>query len=265
MSYSAGPGYYRAEAKYVGLLQRVGLVDAVSVFDHPKIDVWRSITERENCVLDFDGGRLHIKRNKSGHRGVETEAIGISLLEKKGIGTVPLVAHGMLHDGRGFLITEDLAGYEDSEILVKNGFDFEHLLEPTAKLAAQLHDSGLHHRDLYLCHFYAKTTDGASTPGQHPGSERDGAIDLRVMDAGRVRELPRFFRQRWIVKDLAQFVYSIREQEPNVATRWLQAYAAARGIAMDFRGAIDRKVGQIARHDAALRRRDPTRNVSIDR
>ena len=85
MSLPTPSGYYRAEAAYADLLRRVGLPDAMSVFEHPKIDAWRSITERENCVLDYDGderrgtpaGRLHIKRNKAGHRGVDEEAAAI--------------------------------------------------------------------------------------------------------------------------------------------------------------------------------------------
>ncbi len=277
MSYSVGPGYFRVEKQYADLLKRVGLTDAQSVFEHPKIDVWRSITERENCVLDYDGGRLHIKRNKPGFNGVQTEVDGIKLLEGAGIASVPLVGYGMLHDGRGFLITDDLVGFEDSEKRVEVGLDFDRLLEPTAQLAARLHNAGLHHRDLYLCHFYAKAP--TFTPGQRPGSEHDDAlseeagaiprredgIELRLMDAGRVRTLPRWFRQRWIVKDLAQFIYSIRALDPDVATRWLAAYASARGIAMSFRGAIDRKVAWIARHDEQLRRKQPTRNVAIDR
>lgn len=251
MSYQVGPGYFRAEAKYADLLQRVGLTDAMSVFDHPKIEVWRSITERENCVLDHDAGRLHIKRNKRGHSGIQAEVEAIKLLESAGIPSVPVVGHGMLHDGRGFLISDDLVGFEDSEKLVEKGFDFERLLEPTAQLAAKLHDAGLHHRDLYLCHFYAKVSDTD--------------IELRLMDAGRVRKLPWLTKRRWIVKDLAQFVYSIRTLDPSMATRWLSAYASARGIVMTLRGAIDRKVASIAHHDEQLRRKQPTRNVAIDR
>ena len=63
-----------------------------------------------------------------------------------------------------------------------------------AESADPLHDEDLHHRDLYLCHFFA-----------NPGDPRD----LRLIDAGRVKRLPGWpLRQRWIVKDLAEFWYS---------------------------------------------------------
>lgn len=251
---NAGAGYYSVEANYASLLQHLKLTDAVSVFDHEDIKVWRSIRERENAVLDYDfadkPGRLHVKRNKRGFGGVDDELAGIRLLQKAKIATVPLVGAGRLHDGRGFLITDDLAGYEDAEQWINSGHDFELLLEPTAQLAARLHNAGLHHRDLYLCHIYVNPND---------------ATDLRLMDAGRVKPLPTFFKQRWIVKDLAQFVYSLRSLDPSVGVRWLSAYASARGVALTFKSAVERKVKSIASHDARLQSNNPERNVSIPR
>lgn len=255
MSYTSGPGYYKVEAKYADLLRSVGLIDGMSVFEHPDIEVWRSIRERENCVLDHADGRLHIKRDKPGHRGVNNEVAGLKLLQQAGIKTVPIVASGMAHDGRGFFISDDLTGYEDSEKLVAGGFSFDRLLLPTSQLAARLHRAGLHHRDLYLCHFYARVEESVDEP----------EVDIVLMDAGRVAKLPWLLRKRWIVKDLAQFIYSSQALHisDSERERWLAAYAEARGIAMTLRGAIDAKVRQIAAHDAALRRKDPTRNVAI--
>jgi hypothetical protein len=251
---NTGAGYYRVEAKYAELLQHLGLTDAVSVFEHDDIKVWRSIRERENAVLDYvykdHSGRLHVKRNKPGFSGVDDEVTGIQLLQKAGIATVPLVGAGQLHDGRGFLITDDLADYEDAEQRINAGHDFEPLLEPTAQLAARLHQAGLHHRDFYVCHVYVNPND---------------STDLRLMDAGRVKPLPRFFRQRWINKDLAQFIYSIRNLDAGISARWLSAYASARGVALTFKAAVERKVKSIASHDVTLQQKNPERNVSIPR
>ncbi len=59
-----------------------------------------------------------------------------------------------------------------------------------------LHNGGLHHRDLYLCHFLGRRDENPQA-------------DLRLIDAARVRPLPGpLTRRRWIVKDLAQFWYS---------------------------------------------------------
>lgn len=255
MSLPTARGYYRAEAAYAALLREVGLPDAMSVFECPKIEVWRSITERENCILDHPAGRLHIKRNKPRFSGVENEVQGIQLLERAGIASVPIVAWGKLNDGRGFLITDDLVGFDDSEKLVRDGMGFDRLLKPTADLAATLHGAGLHHRDLYLCHFYAKVSESA--------------VELRLMDAGRVRPLPGWFRQRWIVKDVAQFLYSLQTLgvPDELSGQWLTRYGTQRGTTLTagFRRAVARKIRWIGRHDAKLRQRQPTRNVAIDR
>jgi heptose I phosphotransferase len=128
------------------------------------------------------------------------------------------------------------------------------LLAPTAALAARLHASDAFHRDLYLCHFFAKLKD-------------DGGVeDLRLIDCARVLIKP-FWRRRWQVKDLSAFAYSTRGHAVRRETldRWFAEYASAmpRPLTAYARRLIDLKADRIARHDAALRRRQPTRNISI--
>lgn len=279
-------GFYRAEAAYVPLLKAAGLVDGVSVFDHPKITVWRSITERENATLDFvfDGTprRFHIKRDKPAGRKTPSanEAAGLALLAQANIPATPLVAHGRLPDGRSFVITDDLTGYRDAEKLVAGGFEFLRLLEPTARLAARLHRAGLHHRDLYLCHFFVD-------------AQRLGADDaVRLIDTARVKNLPRFFARRWVVKDLAQMIFSLEQTGVGEGMRrqWFEQYtqflrepasgktgqttftshvsprpplAGSQRINVPSWSSVLKKVTQIARHDASLKRAQPGRGVSL--
>jgi hypothetical protein len=241
-------------------MRLVGL-DANAVFDHPDIKVWRKLPDRENCTLDADlpdgrHVRLHVKRYRP-ERGTRTaaddESLAIRALETHEIPTVPLVGWGKVADGRSFLITEDLSGYRDSEKLVRDGLPFARLLEPTADLAARLHAEGLHHRDLYLCHFFARP---------------EAPADLRLIDAARVKRLPTWpMRQRWIVKDLAQFWFSTMALAvtDDERSRWLARYAERRGLkGIDpLRRAIESKAAWIARHDAKLREKQKDRNVSI--
>jgi heptose I phosphotransferase len=251
---------FNAAPKYHAILREIG-IDAEAVFDHPDIKVWRSISERKNCTLDadlMDGRhvRLHIKRYHPA-RGIGTpadeESRGIRALEIERIPTVPLVGWGRLVDGRSFVITEDLHDYRDAEKLVREGLEFEKILQPTADLAAKLHGVGLHHRDLYLCHFFVNLKAPA---------------DLRLIDAARVKRLPGWpMRQRWIIKDLAQFWYStttlpITEDQRS---RWLSRYGEKRGLkSVDrLRRSIARKSAWIARHDARLREKQKNRNISI--
>lgn len=245
--------------QYQPLMRVVGL-DAEAIFTHPQIIAWRKLPDRENCTLDatLDGRpiRLHVKRHLVAGTAAEDEVKGIELLRQAGIATVPLVGWGRLEGGRGFVITADLAGYRDAEKLVAEGsVPFEALLEPTADLAARLHAAGLHHRDLYLCHFFARA-DGA-------------AIDVKLIDAARVARMGNFLtRWRWVIKDLAQFWYSTTTL-PSITDaqreRWLSRYADRRDICWlpRLRAAIVAKSNSIARHDAKLKQAQPTRNVSI--
>jgi hypothetical protein len=287
--------------RFRATFESLGLT-AQSLFTDPRVVVWRSITERQNCTLDLameDGARvrLHVKRFEAVRGSVspaEAEALGIRALEDEGIPTAPLVAFGSLADGRSVLITEDLAGFRAADKCIESGLEFERILGATADLAARLHARGLHHRDLYLCHFFVKVegeTDEVACSAQPgptaksplpsplpeyrargPNAERPqpgiAPLELRLIDAARVRRLPGFLtRGRWIVKDLAQFWYStmalaITEDQ---RTRWLARYAEQRGLGSSdrLRRAIERKCAAIARHDTKLKAAQPTRNVSI--
>lgn len=242
------------------MLRQIGL-DADAVFEHHDITCWRKLPDRENCTLDADlpnshHVRWHIKRyaaTRARPTPADGDVAGHQLLESASIPTAPLVAHGNLCDGRSFVIFDDLAGYTPADKLIECGTPFEPLLEPTADLAAGLHNAGLHHRDLYLCHFMAKI-DGA-------------AVDLKLIDTARVGRLRRFFSTRWIVKDLAQFQYStlklpITDEQRE---RWLSRYLEQRRISGpgSLRRNIERKVRSISRHDVRLHRDRPERDVSI--
>lgn len=262
MIVSGSPNQLHAAAGYQPLMRMIGL-DAEAVFDHPDIRPWRTIADRQNCTLDaeVDGHKIrwHVKRYTAARAGritpAEAEVHGIGLLQRAGIPTVPLVAWGVLADRRSFVVVDDLAGYRPGDKLLESGGStFELLLEPTADLAAQLHTSGLHHRDLYLCHFFIPAA---------PGSQ------LRLIDCARVKPLPMFLtRYRWVVKDLSQFWYSTLKH-PEITDeqrlRWLRRYAEkAGGVNVDrVRRSVARKVAWMARHDAKLNRAQPGRNISI--
>ena len=261
---------FRVAWEYQPLLRMVGL-DAEGVFADPRIRVWRKLSDRENCTLDADPGdawrspkvRLHVKRYFPARGGptAEDEARGHRALSIEKIPTAPLVGWGVLADGRSFTLFEDLAGYLPADKLIESGAPFTAVLGATADLAAALHSAGLHHRDLYLCHFMARMSDDGV----------EGSVDLRLIDTARVRRLPGFLtRRRWIVKDLAQFWFSTTKlpvtQEQRLA--WLARYAQRRnipaGIAVDrLRRSIERKAAFIARHDRSLNLAQPNRNISI--
>jgi hypothetical protein len=246
--------------QFQGMAARIGL-DGAAVFTNPAIKPWRRLSDRENCLWDLRlaGGaaiRLHVKRfapRRSAGDPARVEAAGYAALRRHGIPTADVVAWGR-HEGRGFIITQDLRGFRAADKLIEEGASFERLLIPTAELAAALHNAGLHHRDLYLCHFLARLDDGG--------------VELRLIDAARVRRLPGpLTRRRWIVKDLAQFRYSTLALPITETQRqhWLENYAARTQIARPaaLGKSIARKCAAIVAHDRNLRRRQPGRHVSI--
>ena len=247
--------------RYQPIFREAGL-DADAIFNSPDVKPWRTLKDRENCTLDVtrpDGSaiRFHIKRfppYRSMGSPADQEVNALRTLELEGISTVPLVGWGKLGDRRSFVITEDLAGYEAADKLIESGVSFDRLLEPTADLTARLHSAGLHHCDLYLCHFFARVSEDR--------------VDMRLIDAARIARLGLLAR-RWIIKDLAQFWYSTLNLNVTQSQRmaWLDRYAANRKLesVVKLQRAIQKKSNWIARHDAALRKKQPHRNVSIPR
>jgi len=247
-------------ANHQPALRELGL-DAQAIFTDPRVIPWRILPDRENCTLDavLSNGRpirWHIKRYPAAS-GPNTpagqEAEGIQTLNRAGIPTVALVGWGRLADGRSFLITEDLSDHQPADKLLAKDFDFGKILLPMARLTARLHMQNLHHRDLYLCHFFVNP--------HHPA-------DLHLIDAARVRPLPRWpLRRRWIVKDLAQLWYSLSEaqilRQQSLALFEEYARHTGRRSVGGLLRSIRRKADRIARHDVRLRQRQPTRNISI--
>ncbi len=156
------------------------------------------------------------------------EALSALALQSLGIDVMPLMAYGeKLHtDGRleSFLLTEELDGYCELQDFVQRRFPPHHkpsplpapnsllpaprsllpaprsplpadpalrrLIVQVADIARRFHAAGFNHRDFYCCHFLVKET----SPDR---------FDVRLIDLQRVQQR-RWFRRRWIVKDLAQ-------------------------------------------------------------
>lgn len=232
-------------------------IDSERVFGHPRIQPWRTLPDRENCTLvaDLAGGRhifWHIKRYAAvpGKTPVEKEVAGITLLENAGIATVSVVGYGKLEDSRSFLILENLDGYTAGDRWIEQGRTINPFIDAVADLAARLHRAGLHHRDLYFCHFML----------------RSDPLDVRLIDAARVQRLGRGpSRLRWIVKDLAQLWYSLPADSPRqqIMDRYLRAmgWTGVRGKIVQ--AWVHAKARAIGRHDMRLRRKQPKRNISL--
>src|SRR5688572_30231159 len=110
----------RVAPRYQPLFREVGL-DAEGVFNHELIRPWRTLSDRENCTIDFTDTagvehRWHIKRYRAPRLGLSTpaelEVKGYRALHENDIPSAAVVAWGQLSDRRSFVISEDLHEYE---------------------------------------------------------------------------------------------------------------------------------------------------------
>jgi hypothetical protein len=241
-----------------------GLDRAQAFFAHPQIKIWRDVGDRQNGVfrLDLPGEsaiRLHIKRDaRPVAEPLALEARGIELLRQAGIPTCTPVAHGRITDGRTFIATIDLAGFRAVDAALRSReMTLDSIWLATARLTARLHSAELHHRDLYLNHFFCcpHAINGVQSSDQ-----------LYLIDAARVRHLPRWFTTRWIVKDVAQLFYSATEFALTVCQRqsWIEVYESLASVKLQScENRILAKIESIRRHDGRLRRREPNRNLPL--
>jgi heptose I phosphotransferase len=98
------------------------------------------------------------------------------------------------------------------------------LVAELARLARLLHDRRYFHKDLYLCHFFVREDDLSRVPDDWRG--RVWLIDLHRL-ARHPRTAP-----LWVVKDLAQLLYSSEEAGVTARDRlafWRHYRAGARG------------------------------------
>ncbi|HKL26847.1 MAG TPA: lipopolysaccharide core heptose(I) kinase RfaP [Desulfuromonadales bacterium] len=165
---------------------------------------WREIGK---CLFSF---RLPVL-------GAENERHAIRCLEEIGIPTMAIAGFGMRGwnpaKRQSFLITEELADTVSLEDFCRDWPDSPPapalkfaLIDQVAWIAKQLHESGMNHRDFYLCHFLLAS---ASLPPRTPNQ-----VLLYLIDLHRVQNRPRVPR-RWLVKDLAGLYFSSMDLNLN--------------------------------------------------
>ena len=143
--------------------------------------------------------------------GARTEWLAIQRFEELGVSTMSIAGFGERGvnpaERQSFLITDELAGtisLEDYSRFWRETPPSPRLkrsiIEKVAGMTRQLHENGVNHRDLYICHFLMK--EASAKPDASPQE-----IDLFIIDLHRVQIRSKTPR-RWRVKDVAGLHFS---------------------------------------------------------
>ena len=267
-------GHLWADEECLPALVALRLDTLRGVFEYQGEGYLRTHANRDNFhIVEKADGRtcdLYLKR----HRGFELkEAIkllaaeapfttagrreweNIARLAGLGIPTMRRVAYGerkiLFFEAHSFVITERIPQATPmDDYIVRTAPEAvsgellrekRSLLWDLGDLARRLHRGGLTHMDLYLNHIFVRET-------------ASGEKVLHLIDLQRVARR-RFFKRRWIVKDLAAILYSARKL-PLSRTDFARIFMAyfdgkitpqARGLLASAMSRADRMAAHLGR------------------
>lgn len=185
-------------------------------------DIIRDKEGRRTVRFEFQGETYYLKhhtgigwgeiikafsQSKMPVIGAENEWTAINVLTKLGVPTLEAVAYGIRGSNpaktESFLITKELAGTlslaKHCENWPANPPSFvekQRLINAVATTAKRIHQRGMNHRDLYICHFLLRC-DSLKTPNP--------ILHLVDLHRAQIRsQVPK----RWLVKDVASIYFS---------------------------------------------------------
>ncbi len=184
--------------------------------------------------------------------GARNEWLAIKRLQGLGVETMQLAGFG--EEGRNparrrsFVITREL---EDTVSLEDYCMDWVvrppdpavkwALIRRVAEMTARMHDHGMNHRDLYICHFLL----------QRPWARPKDPLHLYLIDLHRV-QMRSAIPRRWRVKDLAALYFStlhigLHRRDLYRFIRWYTQVRLTDALRGD-RGSLWQEVEQRALH-----------------
>lgn len=189
--------------------------------------VYREQGGRKTLRFSLDGGSYFVKLNRGiGWKeivknlfqlnlpitGMQNEWQGIRRLKQLGIKTMTVVGYGKLGWNparlKSFVITEELANTLSLENFCRDWPEsppkaaFKRgLVTEVAKIARTLHEHGMNHRDLYLCHLMLDVSE------EGPKGKEPRPLRLYLIDLHRL-QIRRRTSRRWRVKDIAALYFS---------------------------------------------------------
>ncbi|HPN85016.1 MAG TPA: lipopolysaccharide kinase InaA family protein [Victivallales bacterium] len=206
-----------AEEKFKNILSANGISDASSLWNLSGEEAKKKTSARgtEKILLDCEGTRksFYLKRyNPIPLREILKNAISfkplfldgalhemeaLKIFERKGLPAPKPVAAAKFPDGRTCVLTLGINNYVRASEFLSGEYNAgisrrRAVIAKIAKIAGLMHLNNLAHQDLYLLHFFVVP------------SENDNVylIDLQRLIVSKK------LSERWIVKDLAQLLFS---------------------------------------------------------
>jgi len=222
--------------------------------------------KKDRRIMAFSlkgGGRFFLKQHQASSNPMNAGGTGelrnIMEVRSAGILTPDPVAAGYdLETGKSFLLTAavhdgvplDRFIAEDAASVFNNNTMaafMKKLAICLGELVRTFHLAGFNHRDLYLCHVFINSEAIKSFP------DSEGRVELTLLDLQRV-DYRKHFRARWIIKDLAQLLYSTKPLAVSRTDifRFALSYFgvnALSGQQLTMGRRISAKSRKIARHD----------------
>ena len=200
--------------------------DVYELLRHMDGDVYRQKEGRRTFRFQFEGRGYfakvfsgigwkalasHLIKFRRPIISAENEWRAIEQLHRLGIPTMRLVGYGRRGKNparvESFIITEELAPTISLEDYCRNWLSTpppptlkRALVRRVAEVARMLHDNGISHRDLYICHFLLDT----SVPPLDSGGKLARLFIIDLHRAWQHRNLG----QRWRIKDVAGLFFS---------------------------------------------------------
>ena len=256
--------------EFLHLLEKAGLDSFDALMDYSGGEMVDDRPIRTVVRLELDDGgikrRFYLKRHYTPLKGkikgllslggtedARNEWHKIVMLKEHGYQTMEPVAYGEragLFETRALTLTEELYGTVRVEDYIPRlsrqggpeGLEVKRrIIKKLALIARKFHQEGFNHQDFYLGHFLI-----------NPSSEEIFLIDLQ-----RVQKRSRPVR-RWVLKDLAQFVFSAINTEGFHGTdlvRFGHTYLGRKKFTAEDRRFIRqilKKAEWIARHTAKI-------------
>jgi heptose I phosphotransferase len=191
-----------------------------------EVELVRDFKNRKTGRFEINGRGFYIKKHfecglgavldelfhlRKPHIGASHERVVLDRLHSIGIGTMRVAAFGQegktLSRQRSFLVTEELTNVISLEDICKQWLIKppapvfkKAVLQEIAEIAQTLHNSGINHRDFYLCHFLLDIRDQAGEFSSRPPK-------LFLIDLHRAQQRDKV-PFRWRVKDIGGLYFS---------------------------------------------------------